>query len=335
MNLIRSPRDAGPSSVRSCLAIGVFDGVHLGHQQVIRQMVADARQHEARSVVVTFDRHPNTVVAPNRVPPQIQTLTQKLRVIAALGVDATRLIHFDEPFSKQSGEDFIRGLIREFGRIHSICVGSTFTFGHKRGGNVALLKTLGQELQFTVHGLAALSLDGEPVSSTRIREAIRAGQLDQAGQMSGRAYSLAGLVVRGDQLGRRLGFPTANIDVTGLVIPPTGVYAIHVYLRGRPSLGPAGEEAAPSDGAALSSSQGATDMNPLRGVLNIGHRPTLETPLPQLRVEAHLFDFNGDLYGQEMEIMFVEKIREEQKFPSLDALKSQIARDITAAKARF
>src|SRR6185295_7301385 len=189
-----------------------------------RQTLADAAQHEALAVVITFDRHPNVVVAPSRVPPLIYSLPQKLRAIAALGADAAWLIHFDENFSRQTGEGFVRGLIRDFGHLHSVCVGSGFTFGHKRSGNVELLRRLGQELNFVVHGLAAVSLDGQAVSSTRIRETIRSGQLEAATQMLGRAYALAGTVVHGDQLGRTLGFPTANLEVTGLVLPPEGVY---------------------------------------------------------------------------------------------------------------
>ncbi len=331
MNIINAATDLPHGAQPACLAIGVFDGVHLGHQQVIRQMVTDARQHEARSIVITFDRHPNTVVAPDRVPPLIYTLPQKLRAIEDLGVDATLLIHFDEPFSKQSGEQFIRGLVRDFGRIHSICVGSAFTFGHKRSGNVTVLKKLGQELGFMVHGLAAVSLDGEVVSSTRIREAIRAGQLDSASQMLGRAYSIAGTVIRGDGLGRQLGFPTANIDATGLVLPPTGVYAVHLQVR------PASSHLT-GEGAGVrgeTGPAGASSSRTYRGALNIGFRPTLASPTPQLQVEAHLLDFTGDLYGQELEITFVVKIRDEQKFASLDALKNQIALDIAAMQKKL
>jgi riboflavin kinase/FMN adenylyltransferase len=260
MQILHAATDLSPGTQKVCLAIGVFDGVHLGHQQVIRQMVANALQQEARAVVITFDRHPNAVVAPDRVPPLVYSLPQKLRAIAALGVDTTLLIHFDEAFSRQSGEQFVRGLARDFGRIHSICVGSAFTFGHRRSGNVALLKKLGQELKFAVHDLAAVSLDSEVVSSTRIRETIRNGQLDLAGEMLGRGYSLAGPVVRGDQLGRQLGFPTANIDTTGLILPPTGVYAVHTTIRPTP-IPPERESALLSH----------------RGVLNIGHRPTIES----------------------------------------------------------
>lgn len=300
-----------------CVAIGVFDGVHLGHQQVIRQTITDAQQHGAISVAITFDRHPAAVLAPERTPPSIYSLSQKLRVIASLGIDTTLLIQFDLPFSQQSGDAFIRGLVRDFGQIHSICVGSAFTFGHRRAGNVALLKTLGQELKFVVHGLAAVALDGKTVSSTRIRESIRTGDLDAASQMLGRAYSVAGRVLSGDGLGRQLGFPTANLDVADLALPPNGVYAVQVQI--------------------VTPSHSANEITPAlgsfhSGVLNLGFRPTLNNPKPQLRAEVHLLDFNADLYDRELELTFVEKIREEQKFPSLEALKDQIARDITSAR---
>ena len=152
--------------------------MHLGHQQIIRQTLTDARQHEAIALVMTFDRHPNTVVAPSRVPPLIYSLPQKLRAIESLGADTLLLIHFDKAFSEQTGEAFVRGLARDLGHIQSLCVGANFVFGHKRSGNVELLRKLGAELKFTVHGMAAVSLDGRAVSSTRIREAIRAGDLD-------------------------------------------------------------------------------------------------------------------------------------------------------------
>lgn len=288
----------------SCAAIGVFDGVHLGHQQVIRQTVSDAHHCGAVPIAVTFDRHPAAIVAPQRVPPMIQTLAHRLESIAALGIEVACVIRFDEAFSRLSGEEFVRQLLRDFGRLHSICVGGTFTFGHQRSGNVALLQRMGGEHGFSVHGLAAVSLDGETISSTRIREAIRAGHLDLAGQMLGRDYRLTGPVVRGDQLGRQLGFPTANLDVTGLALPPHGVYAVEVSLDGRP----------------------------LPGVLNLGHRPTVQDSAPQLRVEVHLLDFTGDLYDRELAVTFIQKLRDEQKFPSLDALRAQIEADIAAAR---
>jgi len=307
MRIIHAASELAPTGRKVCLAIGFFDGVHLGHQQIIRQTLSDAKQHEAIGLVLTFDRHPNTVVAPGRMPPLVYSLAQKLRAIESLGAEQLLLIRFDKAFSEQTGEDFVRGLARDLGQIQSLCVGASFVFGHKRRGNVDLLKTLGAELGFTVHGMAALALDGRAVSSTRIREAIRAGDLDRASQMLGRTYSLAGTVVRGDGLGHQLGFPTANLDAAGLALPPNGVYAVHAETGGRTC----------------------------RAVLNIGLRPTLRDPNPQLRVEAHLIDFTGDLYGEEIEVAFVDKLRPETRFPSLAELRAQIARDILAAQLRF
>ena len=161
MKIIHAANELKAEGKKVCLAIGFFDGVHLGHQQIIRQTISDARQHDAIAVVLTFDRHPNSIVAPDRVPPLIYSLPQKLRAIESLGTDALLLIQFDKKFSEQTGEEFIRGLTRDFGKVHSICVGADFVFGHKRGGNVALLKKLGNEIGFQVHGLAAVSLDGQ------------------------------------------------------------------------------------------------------------------------------------------------------------------------------
>ena len=307
MRIIHAADELKPAGRKVCLAIGFFDGVHLGHQQIIRQTITDARQHEAIALVITFDRHPNSVVAPSRVPLLIYPLPRKLRAIESLGADTLLLIHFDTAFSEQTGEGFIRGVARDLGQVQSLCVGANFVFGHKRGGNVDLLRRLGAELKFTVHGMAAVSLDGRAVSSTRIREAIRAGDLDGVSQMLGRAYSLSGTVVRGDGLGHQLGFPTANLDAAGLALPPHGVYAV------------------------LAEAGGKT----YRAVLNIGLRPTLQNPNPQLQVEAHLIDFAADLYGQDLEVAFVDKLRGETKFPSLAELRQQIARDILEAQMRF
>jgi len=304
---IHAATELNPGNRKVCLAIGFFDGVHLGHQQIIRQTINDARQHGAMALVLTFDQHPNTVVAPARVPSLIYSLPQKLRTIESLGPEALLLIHFDKAFSQKSGEEFIRELARAWNGIQSVCVGANFVFGYKRAGNVQLLTKLGSELKFSVHGLAAVSLDGRAVSSTRIRDAIRAGELDLAGQMLGRAYSITGRVVEGDKLGHRLGFPTANLDVASLALPPKGVYSARAIVR----------------------------ANTHRAVLNIGTRPTLNNPDPQWRVEVHLLDFDGNLYGEEMEIVFGEKFRDEKKFLSVDELKAQIARDVERAKALF
>jgi riboflavin kinase / FMN adenylyltransferase len=307
MKIIHTANELQPGDSKICLALGVFDGVHLGHQQIIRQTIADARQHEALALIVTFDRHPNAIVAPDQVPPLIYSLPQKLRVIESYGADALLLIHFDKPFSQQTGEVFVRGLARDLGRIQSLCVGADFTFGRNRSGDVALLRQLGAGLKFAVHGMAAVSLDGKVISSTRIREAIGAGEFDAAGQMLGRAYTLAGRILQGDRLGRQLGFPTVNLEVTGLVLPPRGVYAAHAAVRGRTH----------------------------QAVVNIGVRPTLQQPDPPLRVEAHLLDFDAILYGEDIELAFLEKLRDERKFGSVAELQEQIGRDVALARSRF
>jgi riboflavin kinase/FMN adenylyltransferase len=305
VKIIRAATELGNGQRKVCVAIGVFDGVHLGHQQVIRQTVADARGHNAVALVVTFDKHPNAVVAPDKTPPQIFSRSQKLRAIESLGADALLEIPFDKTFSAKSGEVFIRELAHDLGKIHSVCVGADFVFGHKRSGNVELLKKLGAELFFQVHGLAAVALDGQVVSSTRIREAIRAGNFDAASQMLGRPYAICGKIIEGDKIGRQFGFPTANLDATNLILPPNGVYAASVKLKGQF----------------------------YRVALNIGTRPTVASAKPQLRVEAHLLDFSGDLYGAELELELGVKLRDERKFSSPAELREQIDRDVAAVRA--
>lgn len=307
MHTFHSPNEFHSDGRKVSLAIGMFDGVHLGHQQVIRQAVADAEQHEGLAVAVTFDRHPNSIVAPERVPSLIYTQPQKLRALASLGINATLVIPFTRDFSTRSADAFIRLLAEKLGPVYSICVGSSFVFGHKRSGNVALLQQLGCNFGFIVHDLAAVSLDNEVVSSTRIRERVRHGDLDRASQMLGREYALSGTVVRGDELGRKLRYATANLDVSGLLVPPNGVYAVHAYVEEKRH----------------------------RAVANIGMRPTLQNAAPELRVEAHLLDFSRDIYGKDIELTFVEKLRDEQKFSSIEELREQIGRDIAAARTKF
>jgi riboflavin kinase/FMN adenylyltransferase len=307
MKIIHAAAELPGVPRRVCAAIGVFDGVHLGHQQVIRQTIADASHHEALPVVVTFDRHPHAVVAPHAVPPAIYSPEQKLAAIASLGVEAALVIRFDLAFSQRPAETFLEELLAGFGGLRSLCVGREFTFGHRRQGNVTMLERIGRERGFKVHGLAEVSLDGQVVSSTRIRDFIQSGDLDAAGQMLGRDYEIQGPVRAGDQLGRQLGFPTANLDVRGLVHPPAGVYAVHVRLGDRQ----------------------------LRGVANLGRRPTVKAPAADPLLEVHLFDFNEDIRGGLLTVQFVERLRAELKFDSLEALRDQIARDVAAARECF
>ncbi len=305
MKIVHTAQELASPNRPAHAAIGVFDGLHLGHQAIIRQTLEDARATGGRCIVITFDRHPNAVVAPQHAPPLIYSLPKKAEVITSLGVEAMLELRFDEDFSRQTATDFIRGLARDLGQLKSLSVGANFTFGYRRGGNVGLLQQLGQELGFTAYGLPAVELDGVTISSTRIRDAIRAGQLELASRLLGRPYSLEGAVVAGDQIGRTIGFPTANLDVPGLLLPPHGVYAVEAITGGR---------AYPA-------------------VLNIGHRPTLKSPAPQLRVEAHLIQTQLDLYSTRLELVFKARLRSEMPFHSLDELKAQIARDIASAQA--
>lgn len=311
MQLIRQARELRSGGRKISVGIGVFDGVHLGHQQVIKQTIADARQHHGLSLAITFDRHPNTIVAPAKAPPLIYPVAQKVKAIAALGVDAILLFEFTREFSQQTGEQFARQLVADLGQTYSqtysICVGREFIFGHKRSGDVALLKTLGVELGFQVHGLAAVSLAGKVVSSTRIRERIAEGDFDAAGQMLGRPYSIAGTVVPGDQLGRKLGVPTANLPLTGLVLPPLGVYTVLADIPG----------------------------GTYPGLANLGRRPTVTAAPAEPRLEVHLLDFAGDLYGQEIEVTLAQFLRPERRFAGLDELQQQIREDEAQARAFF
>jgi len=307
MKIISSASELAAPNGHVCFAIGMFDGVHLGHQQVIRQAVTDAHQYEATSLCITFDRHPASIIAPESAPGLIQSLPQRLRAVETLGVDATLLLKFDETMSRIRAQDFVHNLYRDLGKIKSLCVGAKFAFGHNREGNVDLLKQLGQELGFNVHGLAKVALNGKTISSSSIRQAIKTGDFDVATQMLGREHALAGKVIRGDGRGRELGFPTANIGIKGLCIPPNGVYAAHVRVN----------------------------EQTLRAAVNIGFRPTIRDSKPTLHVESHILNFEGDIYDEDLEITFVEKIREEEKFESLEELKEQISADIRKAQTLF
>ena len=348
MNVIHAPAElkAGPRPV--CLAIGLFDGVHLGHQQVIRQAVGDAAQHGGISVVITFDRHPAAVLAPAHVQPLIYPPAKKMRVIAALGPDTACVIHFDKAFSEKTGEEFIGGLARDCRKLQSLSVGRAFAFGRGRSGNVALLNALGKELNFAVHALAEVSLDGQAVSSTRVRAAVRAGRFAQAAQMLGRPYTLCGRIIKGSGVGSGMGVPTANLELAGLLAPPTGVYAARAFVRGRSyvaavnigcrptvaGVGPAMQGEARRSAAVID--RRYTSVGPANkgeaDHLGGAAAPPYHSVAAPIQVEAHLLDFAGDIYGEEVELAFLKKLREEEKYASLAALGDQIQRDIAQAR---
>ncbi|MCC6231601.1 MAG: riboflavin biosynthesis protein RibF [Verrucomicrobiales bacterium] len=286
------------------VAVGVFDGVHLGHAVVVGRMVAEARSRGGVPVVVTFDRHPQTVVAPAHAPAMIYPLWRRLRALEGLGLESALVYRFDAEFSRQTGEAFIDRLRRGFRSLAGITVGAGFVFGRERSGDLDLLRRLGPRHGFTVNGVPPLEMEGGVISSTRLRESIAEGRLDEAARMLGRPYSLAGEVREGDRLGRQLGFPTANLEVTGLVLPPTGVYAAWAKW----------------DGAVRAAA------------VNLGTRPTVDPSAAGVRVEAHLLDFDGDLYGRQVELELGPRLRGECRFPSRDALVEQITRDVAGVR---
>lgn len=289
------------------LAIGVFDGVHVGHQELIGGMVAGARAEGATPVVVTFDPHPNAVVHPDRTPPALQPLRQRLRAIETLGVAACWVVPFDRDFSRQGGEAFARSLKTLFPQLRRVHVGSRFTFGHRRSGHVSLLASVGAELGYAVEPVEPVEREGAIVSSSRIRKLIQEGDLAGARRLLGRPWTLAGIVERGAGLGRKIGVPTANVGVNRLVLPPLGVYAAWATWEGLQSRVPA--------------------------AVNLGRRPTVADADAPVRVEAHLLDASPDLYGRELELEFLRQLRREQRFDSLEALTAQIRRDIQATCA--
>ena len=290
-----------------CLAIGMFDGVHLGHQKVLQNAINAASQSNAISVAVTFDQHPANIISPKNAPSLIQTQAQRNRSIELLGVDAILIIKFNEAFSRKTGKSFIQELAQGFGSIHSISVGNDFMFGHNRDGNFQLLQKLSQELNFLTYGLQPVKLNGQIVSSTRIRSALINGKIDDAKQMLGRKFSIEGPVVKGDGKGREIGFPTANIETKNLILPPNGVYASYTKFNGKTH----------------------------KSLLNIGVRPTIIKPNPSIQVEAHILKFNENIYDQVIDIELIEKLRNEMKFESIEELKKQISCDIENAKSFF
>ncbi len=286
------------------LAIGVFDGVHLGHQAVICESVQDAKASGGTAVVVTFSPHPHRILRPEVAPRILTSTPHKLRLLRALQVSHTLVVRFDAAFAATEPDAFIRDLHEHSRPLGGISVGREWSFGRGRAGNLTLLRRLGEELGFKVTGVPEVTLGHEPISSTLIRSAVREGDLGLASQLLGRPYGLWGRVERGQQLGQKLGFPTANLSTHSEQFPPDGVYAVTAILP---------------------------DASHRRAVTNIGFRPTVDGTHRTL--EVHIPNFEGDLYDQDLEIVFVRKLRDEQKFDSLVALKSQIAQDVEAALA--
>lgn len=307
MKILRSISDLAALPGPLFLAIGVFDGVHLGHQTVISTSAQHARDAGGTPVVVTFDPHPVKVLRPESAPHLITATQHKIALIRDLGVGHLLVLHFDRAFATTSPEDFVRQLVENSKPLREICVGHEWSFGKGRAGNLALLKKLGDANGFNVVGVEEVKVNGEVVSSTAIRQAVAEGNLVKATQMLGREYTILGTVIRGEQLGRKLGFPTANLSAHSEQFPPNGVYVTEARL-----------------GGAL-----------YRGVANLGFRPTVAAGKLERLLELHLFDLDREIYGEEMEVRFLRYLRPEQKFPDVEALGKQIAIDVAQARESF
>ena len=287
------------------LAMGVFDGVHIGHQEVIARAVRAAEKDGGLAGVLTFDPHPIRVIAPEKAPTALlATLKHKADIVRDLGIQLFIPIHFDADFAKIRASEFLEKLSQA--PIRTIAVGEDWRFGYKREGDVALLESEAGQREFNLEAVPPVMLDGERVSSTRIRQAIRDGNLEAAREMLGRPYSVSGVVVEGRKLGRTINFPTANMFTGDAQLPPDGVWVVKATLP---------------------------DGSMIGGVANLGLRPTVGGTTRSL--EVHLFDFQGDLYGQECEVEFGRHLREEIKFPSFEDLRLQIEKDAEAARVEL
>lgn len=285
------------------VAIGVFDGIHLGHQALIRRAMEGAFRRGGKAVVLTFHPHPAKVLRPELAPRLLTSSPHRGRLVRALGVPCMLEVTFDKAFAAQPPEEFIRALHRHAPTLAEICVGHQWAFGKNRAGDVPLLRRLGAELGFEVTEIEPVLEDGEPVSSTRIRRAVETGDLGLAAKLLGRPHTVLGTVVRGARLGTELGFPTANLAAHNEQFPPDGVYAVMTEL----------------DGVLLP------------GVANIGMRPTVSKETHRV-LEVHLLDFSADIYGKDIEVEFIKHLRSEQRFSGLEALRERIARDVAEAR---
>ncbi len=289
-----------------CLAIGVFDGVHLGHQAVLLRAWDDANSLGGTAVAITFDPHPVKILRPQSAPRLLTSTAHKLQLISQLGYSFALVIPFDEKMATTSAEDFLVSLYQPTRQLAEIVVGCGWAFGKNRTGSVELIRQIGAREGFLAVEIPSVETEGHPVSSTRIRRAIEEGDLEAAATFLGRPYTILGTVIPGKQLGRTLGFPTANLRAHSEQFPPNGVYAVQAAVAGKQ----------------------------ISGVANIGVRPTIESRGERL-LEVHLLDFKQDVYGHDIEITFVSRLRDEQKFSSPESLISQIKIDIAAATKIF
>lgn len=288
------------------LTLGVFDGLHLGHQLIVRTVSERARAIGAVPTVITFDPHPRAVLHPESSPPLLQTLDQKVEGFGALGIEQTIVIRFTPEFSLIRAEDFLRDVVKERLHAREVYLGRGFAFGHDREGNIELLRRVSKDLGFVADEVPEVRLRNQRVSSSRVRQLLTAGKVNLARRLLGRPYGVEGLIERGAQRGIKLGFPTANLHPHNRVIPRNGVYVTGALIDGQWR----------------------------RSVTNIGIRPTFEQGA-EPSVETFVMDWAGDLYGDVLRVRFLHRLRDEKKFDSVEALTAQINHDVRRARDYF
>ncbi len=288
------------------LTLGVFDGLHLGHQLIIRTVAERAKISGAVPTAITFDPHPRAVLHPASSPPLLQTLDQKVEGFGILGIEQTIVVRFTEEFAQIRAEDFLRDVVSERLQAREVYLGRGFNFGHNREGNIDLLRRVSTELGFVADEAPEVRLRGQRVSSSKIRELLAQGRVNLARRMLGRPYGVEGMVVRGNERGHTLGFPTANLHPQNRVIPAHGVYVTGTLIDGQWR----------------------------RSVTNVGTRPTFETGT-EPSVETFVINWSGDLYGDVIRVRFLYRLRDEKKFASLEDLKAQIENDVARAENYF
>lgn len=310
MRVVRGSAALGAPLVRPVVTVGSFDGIHLGHRSILDTVVTRARARQGTATVVTFDPHPRRVLQPDRAPLLLSTPEQRLERIAACGIDVTIVEPFTPEFAKTPPERFVREYLYEGLDPVEVYVGYDFRFGRDREGSMRLLTELGPRLGFAVTIIPEVTVDGEDVNSTRIRELLSGGDVAMAGRLLGQPYAVRGSVVEGDRRGRTLGFPTANLAAENELLPAPGVYA------GRVCLLDAGSPSA---------------RERFGAVTNVGRRPTFDAG-ETITCESYLLDVDADLYGRRLEVEFQARLRPEQRFPGVEALREQIARDVALAR---
>ena len=307
LDVIHYPESARPVRWHHpVLALGNFDGLHRGHMKIVDRVTRTAAERGATPVLLTFDPHPTRVVRPDKAPPLLMTLEQKLEALDRAGMHGVAVVRFTPEIAGWDPETFVRLVLVEWLRVAEVWVGANFLFGHDRSGNFSLLRLLGARYGFRAEKIDPVRYKEFVVSSTRVRRLIAEGRVDEAGALLGRHYFIDGVVVHGLQRGRLLGFPTANLETRNELLPPNGVYATLVTI----------------DGVIYPS------------VTNVGIRPTFHQPSATV-IEAHILDMDRDLYGRSIRVSFLQRIRDERTFEGIDALKAQITADCSRARSLF